>query len=35
MGIASKWAREDLEALAARGLRRSLEPLESASAERR
>jgi 8-amino-7-oxononanoate synthase len=29
-GIASAWAREDLEALAARGLRRFLEPLESA-----
>lgn len=29
-GIASAWAREDLESLAARGLRRSLEPLESA-----
>jgi 8-amino-7-oxononanoate synthase len=28
-GIASAWAREDLEALAARGLRRFLEPLES------
>jgi 8-amino-7-oxononanoate synthase len=28
-GIASAWAREELEALAARGLRRFLEPLES------
>ncbi|HYI01837.1 8-amino-7-oxononanoate synthase [Hyalangium sp.] len=28
-GIATAWAREDLEALAARGLRRFLEPLES------
>jgi len=28
-GIASEWAREDLEALATRGLRRFLEPLES------
>jgi 8-amino-7-oxononanoate synthase len=28
-GISSAWAREDLEALAARGLRRFLEPLES------
>jgi 8-amino-7-oxononanoate synthase len=29
-GIATTWAREELEALAARGLRRFLEPLESA-----
>lgn len=29
-GIATAWAREDLEALSARGLRRFLEPLESA-----
>lgn len=29
-GIASAWAREDLESLAAQGLRRFLEPLESA-----
>jgi 8-amino-7-oxononanoate synthase len=29
-GIATAWAREDLEALAARGLRRFLEPLEPA-----
>ncbi|MBN1206006.1 MAG: 8-amino-7-oxononanoate synthase [Myxococcaceae bacterium] len=29
-GIATAWAREELEALAARGLRRFLEPLESA-----